>query len=103
MPKMQVYLPLDLYDRVKARSSLLNVSSILQGALEQELAEIERREALDAALRQHESRRGSFTPDDLAAQEARDRASARRPRARRRDGKRAPGSRRRARGAEPAW
>jgi post-segregation antitoxin (ccd killing protein) len=89
MPKMQVYLPSDLYDRVKARGDRLNVSSILQGALEQALAELERRDALDAALRRYESRRGRFSQDDLAAQEARDRASARRPSVRRRERKRA--------------
>jgi post-segregation antitoxin (ccd killing protein) len=84
MAKMQVYLPAGLYERVKARGDSINVSQILQGALEEELVAIERREALSDAVRAHESRRGRFTDEELAGIEARDRAAARRPRGRRR-------------------
>lgn len=50
MPKMQVYLPADLYERVKARSDELNVSALLQDALAQRLAQLDRLDAARAAL-----------------------------------------------------
>ena len=83
MPKMQVYLPAELYDKVKARGASINVSSILQDALGEALAERERREALEAAIRAHEAERGEIGEAEIAAQEARDRAAARRPSQRR--------------------
>lgn len=82
MPKVQVYLPAALHARVKARASAINVSSVLQRALEDELAELERRGALDEALRRYQEEAGAFTDAELDAQEARDRAGARRPRKR---------------------
>ena len=33
MPKMQVYLPDELYEKVKSQTARLNVSGILQDAL----------------------------------------------------------------------
>jgi post-segregation antitoxin (ccd killing protein) len=84
MPKMQVYLPADLHERVRKHSDRLNVSNVLQRALEVELAELERREALDRALSAHESKHGRFTAAELRAREANDKSRVRRPRAVRR-------------------
>src|SRR5690348_15518707 len=70
MPKMQVYLPADLHERVRMRSDRLNVSNVLQRALELELAELERREALDSAVSAYESKQGRFTASELRAREA---------------------------------
>lgn len=77
---MQVYLRADLHERVRARSDRLNVSNVLQRALEHELAEIERREALDRAVSGHESKHGRFTAAELRAREAKDEARVQRPR-----------------------
>lgn len=79
MPKMQVYLPDDLYERVKSQGPDLNVSGVLQEALEKRLAHIERLQALAAAVAEHEHRNGAFTSDDLVDGERRDRAAAVRP------------------------
>jgi hypothetical protein len=84
MPKMQVYLPADLHERVRMRSDRLNVSNVLQRALEVELAELERREALDKAVSAYESKHGRFTAAELRAREAKDRGRVRRARAGRR-------------------
>lgn len=86
MPKMQVYLPADLYDRLKARGDSFNVSSVLQRALEESLAELDRREALDAAIRSYETKHGRITAEEVATQEAADGATARRPKLHRRRG-----------------
>jgi post-segregation antitoxin (ccd killing protein) len=80
MPKMQVYLPADLYERVRARGEGFNVSGVLQRALEETLAELDRREALDAAIRAYEAKHGRISAKEVAMQEAADRAAARRPR-----------------------
>ena len=80
MPKMQVYLPADLHERVRKRSDRLNVSNVLQRALELELAELDRREALDRAVSAHESKHGRFSAAELRAREAKDEARVRRPR-----------------------
>jgi hypothetical protein len=80
MPKMQVYLPADLHERVRMRSDQLNVSNVLQRALERELAELERREALDKAVSAHETKHGRFTTAELRAREAKDKGRVRRPR-----------------------
>jgi Arc/MetJ-type ribon-helix-helix transcriptional regulator len=87
MPKMQVYLPAELYQRVKARGDAFNVSSVLRKALEESLAELDRREALDAAIRVYESGHGRIGSKEIARQEAADRAAARRPSLRRGRGK----------------
>jgi post-segregation antitoxin (ccd killing protein) len=81
MPKMQVYLPADLHARVRSRSDRLNVSNVVQRALEHELAELDRRDALDKAVSDYEAKHGRFTPAELRAREANDKARARRPRA----------------------
>jgi hypothetical protein len=69
---------------VRKRSDRLNVSNVLQRALELELAELERREALDKAVSAHESKHGRFTAAELRAREANDQARVRRPRPARR-------------------
>jgi hypothetical protein len=79
MPKMQVYLPAELYERVKARGDAFNVSNVLQRALEEALSELDRREALDAAVRAYEAKHGRITAKQMAMREAADRAAARRP------------------------
>jgi hypothetical protein len=84
MPKMQVYLPAELHEKVKARGASINVSSILQDALREALADLDRREALGVAIRGYEAEFGKITEADIAAQEARDRTAARRPAPRRR-------------------
>jgi post-segregation antitoxin (ccd killing protein) len=72
MPKMQVYLPDDLYEQVKLRSDRLNVSGILQDALADHLAQMERDDALDAALAHYQKKFGRFTDAELAEQTTRD-------------------------------
>jgi post-segregation antitoxin (ccd killing protein) len=84
MPRIQVYIPEPLYERVKARSDRLNVSSILRRALEQALAELERQDALDKGVRAHEARNRRFTAAELERQLASDARTARRPRIRER-------------------
>ena len=76
---MQVYLPAELHERVRMRSDRLNVSNVLQRALERELAELERREALAEAVSAYEAKHGRFTPEEHAALEAKDRTRVRRP------------------------
>jgi hypothetical protein len=82
MPKMQVYLPESLYRQVKARSDELNVSNILQHALREALARLKRQDALGEVVREYEAEYGKFSAAELEAQEAADRLSARRARAR---------------------
>jgi Arc/MetJ-type ribon-helix-helix transcriptional regulator len=86
MPKMQVYLPQDLYRQVKRRGEALNVSGILQAALREVLAEEARRKALDELVREYEAEHGAFTREELDAQCAADlaEAAARRKKRRRR-------------------
>jgi post-segregation antitoxin (ccd killing protein) len=75
MPKMQVYLPEDLYEQVKAAGTRLNVSGVLQEALGRHLAQLARLDALGAALDQHTTERGEFTEEELAKQADADQAS----------------------------
>jgi post-segregation antitoxin (ccd killing protein) len=89
MPKMQVYLPAELYAMVKARGASINVSAVLQDALKEALAALERRDALDEAIAGYEAEFGKITDKEIAAVEARDRALARRPSLRRRSKARA--------------
>jgi post-segregation antitoxin (ccd killing protein) len=84
MPKMQVYLPDELYDRVKALGTRLNVSSILQSALVEALEQMERHEALGEAVRGYESKTRPFQAAELEARQQSDNASARRGTPRRR-------------------
>ena len=65
MPKMQVYLPEELYERVKAHAHELNVSRILQDALAQQLAVLDRRVALEEVLAEYTAEFGAFTPEEL--------------------------------------
>ena len=65
MPKVQVYLPDELYERLKAHGEHLNVSGILQEALTRQLADMERREALIAAVADYEAEFGAFTEEEL--------------------------------------
>jgi post-segregation antitoxin (ccd killing protein) len=72
MPKMQVYLPEDLYERVKAHAHELNVSRILQEALAEHLAVLDRRIALEEVLAEYVAEFGAFTPEEIEAQRQRD-------------------------------
>ena len=76
MPKMQVYLPDTLYEQVKSESARLNVSGILQEALTERLAELERRDALTSALAAHTAESGQFSDAELEQQAKADRGSA---------------------------
>lgn len=89
MAKLQVYVPDALRARVTARLPDLNVSAVLQKALEDELAALDRRKAMDAAIRSYEREFGRITDADMDAVVARDIANARRPNAPRRSKKRA--------------
>jgi len=84
MPKMQVYLPDELYDRIKARSPRVNVSGILQHALTERLAQLEREDALAAAVDAYEAELGAFSDEELERQADADRVGATQPPARRR-------------------
>ena len=81
---MQVYLPDELYERLKAHGEHLNVSGILQEALTRQFADMERREALIAAVADYEAEFGAFTEDELRAQEEADKRNAIHPPPRRR-------------------
>ena len=77
MPKMQVYLPPDLYHRLKSlKDGTVNVSGILQAALETELGRLDRHEALKAAIEDYEAEFGKMTEEELDQQEAKDLANA---------------------------
>ncbi len=81
MAKVQVYLPDALRARIRAKLPDLNVSAVLQQALEEKLAELGRKKALDAAIRSYEREFGRITAADVDAAHARERATARRPNA----------------------
>lgn len=80
---MQVYLPDELYEKLKDVGSELNVSGILQEALVLRLAHIERLRLLREAVADYEAQHGSFSVDELDAQEANDKTSAVSPKPRR--------------------
>jgi len=80
MPKMQVYLPADLYEQVKARSHQLNVSALLQDALAERLAQLDRADAARAALDDYAAEFGEISPDEIAARLAGDEEEAARNR-----------------------
>ena len=84
VPKMQVYLPDGLYERVKAEGARLNVSGVLQEALGERLAELERHDALTEALAAHAGESGPFAPDELDRQAEADAAAAVYPAAKKR-------------------
>jgi post-segregation antitoxin (ccd killing protein) len=81
MPKMQVYLPDELYQQVKQRADELNVSRILQEALTEHLAQLDRDAALAEALAEYVAEFGEFTADELEARRAADDREADRNRA----------------------
>jgi post-segregation antitoxin (ccd killing protein) len=83
MPKMQVYLPDELYERVKANTARLNVSGVLQDALLDRLAQIERLDALSAAVGSYEAEFGVFSDEELRLQAENDAKAAIRPRLKR--------------------
>ncbi len=69
-----------LYERLKSRGDAFNVSNVLQRALEEALSELDWQEALGVAIRGYEAKHGRITAKDIAAQQAADRAAARRSR-----------------------
>jgi post-segregation antitoxin (ccd killing protein) len=81
MPKMQVYLPDELYEKVKGQASRLNVSGVLQDALVQRLAELERLDALAAAVDSYEGEFGAFSDKELKQQAGADKKQMTRPKA----------------------
>lgn len=81
---MQVYLPDPLYERVKAQGARLNVSGVLQEALDARLAELARHDALGEAIEAYVADSGSFTQAELDEQAAADRAGLVYPRKKRR-------------------
>ena len=80
MPKMQVYLPDDLYDRIKSQTARLNVSGILQEALAQRLDQLERQDALAAAVESYTAEFGAFSDEELNRQAEADKSQTVRPR-----------------------
>jgi post-segregation antitoxin (ccd killing protein) len=81
MPKMQVYLPDELYLRVKTRGGSINVSGLLQEAIEARLAELERVEAQRVAIGQYEKKFGKVSAKERAEQKRKDAANAVYPKA----------------------
>ena len=76
MPKMQVYLPAELHARVKRRGTEVNVSRVLQAALDDALAELDRQDALAEAVASYEDEHGSFDDEELDRLNEEDRAQA---------------------------
>jgi post-segregation antitoxin (ccd killing protein) len=81
MPKMQVCLPDDFYEQLKGIGVALNVSRILQEALVPHLEQLERLRLLGEALADFQAEFGSFDGTELDEQEAIDKQSAVRPKA----------------------
>lgn len=75
MPKMQVYLPEDLYRQVKEEGDRINVSAILQAALAEHLADLARLRAMDDAIAAYEAEYGVVTDEEIEAQAAADAAA----------------------------
>lgn len=85
MPKIQIYVPQELHERLQREGAELNVSALFQRSLDAELAELARRRALDELIAHWEKARGKpFTREELDAQLASDKKHALRPLARRR-------------------
>jgi post-segregation antitoxin (ccd killing protein) len=80
MPKMQVYLPDELYEKIKSQTARLNVSGILQAALAQRLDQLERQDALAAAVDSYTGEFGVFSDEELNRQAEADRKQTVRPR-----------------------
>ena len=68
MPKMQVYLPDDLYAQVKAQGQNFNMSGILQQALQERVDHENRLAAGREAVADYEAEFGAFTETELAEQ-----------------------------------
>ena len=68
MPKMQVYLPDDLYAQVKAQGQDFNVSGILQQALQERIDHENRLVAGREAIADYEAEFGALTDAGLAEQ-----------------------------------
>jgi post-segregation antitoxin (ccd killing protein) len=83
MPKMQVYLPDELYEKLKEAGSDLNVSGILQEALTLRLAHIERMRLLSEALNDFANEHGTIGVAEIEAQQNLDKESAIHPKAKR--------------------
>ena len=80
---MQVYLPDDLYAQVKAQGQNLNVSGILQQALQERIDHENRLAAGREAVADYEAEFGAFTETELAAQAKLDLENSIHPRAKR--------------------
>lgn len=80
MPKMQVYLPDELYEKIKSQTTRLNVSGILQDALAQRLDQLERLDALAAAVDSYTAEFGAFSDEELNRQIEADKKQMARPR-----------------------
>ena len=80
MPKMQVYLPDELYEKLQSQTARLNVSGILQAALAQRLDQLERQDALAAAVDSYTAEFGVFSDEELIRQAEADRKHTVRPR-----------------------
>lgn len=83
MPKMQVYLPDELYERIKSQTPRLNVSGILQDALAQRLDQLERIDALATAVDSYAAEFGAFSDEELDRQAEADKEQTVRPRTKR--------------------
>ena len=83
MPKMQVYLPDELYEKVKSQTARLNVSGVLQEALAHRLAQLERLDALATAVDSYGAEFGTFTDEELNRQAEADAKQMVHPRAKR--------------------
>jgi post-segregation antitoxin (ccd killing protein) len=68
MPRMQVYLPDDLYQALKARG--LPASELLQEAVQAELRRLQLLEATDEYIADLEAEVGEPSPDERARAEA---------------------------------
>ena len=79
MPKMQVYLPDELYEKIKSQTARLNVSGILQDALAQRHDQLERQDALAAAVDSYTAEFGVFSDEELNRQAEADRKQTVRP------------------------
>lgn len=80
---MQVYLPDELYEQLKQTGSELNVSRILQDALTERLAHLERLRQLREALHDFEIEHGTISAAEIEAQARRDKQSAVKPKLKR--------------------
>lgn len=80
---MQVYLPDELYARVKSQTTRLNVSGILQDAIAQRLEQLERQDALATAVDSYSAEFGAFTDEELNRQAEADKQHVVHPRAKR--------------------